>query len=137
MKKIFKIILPIIILIILILIMILFLNNKNQKYLDSITKNIKENYDTDETITYSNLYGNYYIFTTKKDIIVLNKEYEEVLKKDIDVLTPNQNNYELIYKNNKLIYEETILKNNKITYKYYDATTGELLKETNIKEEVR
>lgn len=137
MKKIFKIIFIIIILIILILIMILFLNNKNQKYLDSITKNIKENYNIDETITYSNLYSNYYIFTTKKDIIVLNKEYEEVLTEDIDVLTPNPNNYELIYKNNKLIYEETILKNNKITYKYYDATTGKLLKETNIKEEVR
>ena len=117
--------------------MILFLNNKNQKYLDSITKNIKENYDIKENITYSNLYGNYYIFTTKKDIIVLNKEYEEILTKDIDVLTPNPNNYELIYKNNKLIYEETILKSNKIIYKYYDATTGKLLKQTNIKEEVK
>lgn len=137
MKKIIKIILLIIVLISLYLIVISFLTNKNKNYLDSITKDIKANYDLDEKITYSNLYGNYYILTTKKEVIVLNKEYEEILVKDIDILASNPNNYELIYKSNKLMYEETILDDTKLTYNYYDATTGKLLKETDMKEEVR
>ena len=32
------------------------------------------------------------------------------------------------------MYEETILKNNKLTYKYYDATNNELIKETKMEQ---
>ena len=37
---------------------------------------------------------------------------------------------ELIYKNNKLMYEETKQKDKALTYKYYDAKTGDFIKET-------
>ena len=137
MKKIIKIILLLILIIISYLIVLLYLNNKNQNYLDSIPKIIKENYNIEEEISYYNIHGNYYILTTDTKIIVLNKEYEEVLNDKIAILAPNENNYNLIYKNNKLMYEETILKKDKLTYKYYDATTNEIIKETNMKEEVR
>lgn len=137
MKHIFKIILVLIIIVVIIFILLFNINNKNNKYLDNISKDILENYEIDEEITYSNIYGNYYIFTTDTKVIVLNKEYEEIVKENIDILDSNENNYELIYKNNKLMYEETILKKDTLTYKYYDATNNKLIKETNIKDEVK
>lgn len=134
MKKIIKLLALVIIIILTITIIMFSLINKNNKYLNSITKDIKSNYKLKSDITYSNKYGNYYIFTTSTKVIVLNKEFEEILSKDIDILDKNKNNYELIYKNNKLMYEETILKNNKLTYKYYDATNNELIKETKMEQ---
>ena len=51
-------------------------------------------------------------------------------KFDIEILSNNKNNYPLIYKNNKLMYEETTREDNELIYKYYDATTKEFIKET-------
>ena len=132
MKKVIKIIVIILLITVIISIILFSINNKNNEYLTSISKDISKNYKVEEKITYSNKYGNHYILTTKKNVIVLNKEYEEILKEDIDILDDNKNNYDLIYKNNKLMYEETILKKDKLTYKYYDATNNELINETNL-----
>lgn len=137
MKHILKILFLLLIISITIILILSNINKNNNKYLDNITKNIKENYNIKEKITYSNLYGNYYIFTTKTKVIVLNKEYEEINKFDIEILSNNKNNYPLIYKNNKLMYEETIKKKNKITYKYYDATNNKLIKEISVKEDIK
>ena len=130
MKHILKILFLLLIISITIILILSNINKNNNKYLDNITKNIKENYNIKEKITYSNLYGNYYIFTTKTKVIVLNKEYEEIKKFNIDILSNNKNNYQLIYKNNKLMFEETNIKDDKLIYKYYDATNGEFIKET-------
>lgn len=130
MKKVLKVILIIITIIVISLLLLSYINNRNHNYLDNISKDIKKHYKIKEKITYSNIYGNYYIFTTKDKVIVLNKEYEEVLENEINILAENKNNYELIYKNSKLMYEETILKKDKLTYKYYDATSYKLIKET-------
>ena len=137
MKHILKILFLLLIISITIILILSNINKNNNKYLDNITKNIKENYNIKEKITYSNLYGNYYIFTTKTKVIVLNKEYEEINKFDIEILSNNKNNYPLIYKNNKLMYEETIKKKNKIIYKYYDATNNKLIKEISVKEDIK
>lgn len=134
MKKILKILLILVIILVIFILILFYINNKNQNYLDDISKNISENYKLDEEITYSNIYGNYYILTTNTKVIVLNKEYEEVLASNIDILQENINNYDLIYKNNKLMYEETILKNNQLIYKYYDATNNKLIKETTMEQ---
>lgn len=129
MKKLLHIILVPLIIIIIVIIYIFYLSNSNQKYLESITKNIKDNYKIEEEITYSNQYGNYYIFTTKSSIIVLNKQYKEVLNESIATIKINED-MELIYKTNKLMYEEKEVIDKVLTYKYYDATTGEFIKET-------
>lgn len=129
MKKLLQIILIPIIIIIVVILYISYLSNSNQKYLDSITKNIKENYQIDEEITYSNLYGNYYIFTTKSKVFVLNKQYEEILNDSIATIKIIED-MELIYKTNMLMYEEKEVKDKVLTYKYYDATTGDFIKET-------
>lgn len=129
-KKILKIVGIPLIIILIIFIYIASIVNNNKKYLDSITQNIKENYQINEEITYSNQYNNYYIFTTKTRVIVLNNEYSEILNESIATIQEIPKNQELIYKTNKLMFEETILKADKLIYKYYDATTKEFIKET-------
>ena len=130
MKKILKIISIPLITIIIISTYIIYLVHNNNKYLNDISKDIYDNYDTEEEITYLNEYNNYYIFTTDTRVIVLNNEYTEVLNESIATLTPKKDNQSLIYKTNKLMYEETSLTNSKLIYKYYDATNGEFIKET-------
>ena len=130
MKKTLKFISIPFIIIIFIIASIIYLTNHNNKYLDSITKNIKDNYQINEEITYSNKYNNYYIFTTKTRVIVLNNEYEEILNESIAIIKEKEDNQELIYITNKLMYEETTRDDNSLIYKYYDATTKEFIKET-------
>lgn len=122
-KTILKVVVVIIIIVLISVFSLSYTINKNSNYKSSIIKDIKANYHVAEPITYANYADNYYIFSTKDKVIVLNKEYQEILKEDINKLSPNSNKYELIYKTKKLMYEETILKDNKVTYNYYDAKT--------------
>lgn len=135
MKKILKIISIPLIIILLVILYISYLTNNNQNYLNNITKGIKDNYKIEDEITYSNKYNNYYIFTTKSKVIVLNNEYQEVLNESLSTIKNRTENQELIYKTNKLMFEETELKKNNLIYKYYDASTGELLKETTMEQQ--
>ncbi len=134
MKKLRNILIAVFILILAIILYLSYLSNHNQEYLDSITKNIQENYDISEEITYSNQYGNYYIFTTKSNVIVLNKEYKEVAKMNIGAIKTREEGMELIYKTNKLMYETSEVKGKILTYKYYDAKTGDFIKETTMEQ---
>ena len=129
-RKIVKmLIIPISIILILSL-YILYIVNNNNNYLENIKKNIKDNYQIKEEIIYLNEYNNYYIFTTKTRVIVLNNEYIEILNESISTIKENKDKRELIYKTNKLMYEEVIIKENSLIYKYYDASNGEFIKET-------
>ena len=130
MKKVLRSILIIVIILIIGILYISFITNHNQDELNNITKSIKDNYSIKDEITYSNRYGNYYIFTTESDVYVLNNEYKEVCKKSINDLAENEDNFPIIYKTNKLMYEKTIRKKDKVVYEYYDALTGKLIKET-------
>ena len=130
MKKTLKILIIPFIIILGITIYTVYLTNNNTNYIEKTLKNIKDNYQINEEITYYNEYNNYYIFTTKTKVIVLNNEYEEILNEDITNIKKRKNNQELIYKTNKLMFEETILDDNNLTYKYYDASNYELVKET-------
>ena len=132
MKKVLRSILIILIILITGILYISYITNHNQDELNNITQNIKDNYSVKDEITYSNRYGNYYIFTTESDVYVLNNEYQKVYQKEISSLATNEENLPIIYKTNKLMYEKTIRKKDKITYEYYDALTGNLTKETTL-----
>ncbi len=132
MKKVLRSILIIVIILITGILYISYITNHNQDELNNITQNIKDNYSVKDEITYSNRYGNYYIFTTESDVYVLNNEYQKVYQKEISNLATNEENLPIIYKTNKLMYEKTIRKKDKITYEYYDALTGNLTKETTL-----
>ena len=132
MKKVLRSILILIIILIIGILYISFLTNHNQDELDNMKKSIQDNYSVKDKITDVNRYGNYYIFTTSSEVYVLNNEYKEVYKKNMNDLAENQENLPIIYKTNKLMYEKTIRKKDKITYEYYDALTGNLIKETTL-----
>lgn len=132
MKKVLRSILIIVIILITGILYISYITNHNQDELNNITQNIKDNYSVKDEITYSNRYGNYYIFTTESDVYVLNNEYQKVYQKEISNLATNEENLPIIYKTNKLMYEKTIRKKDKITYEYYDALTNQLIKETTL-----
>ncbi len=132
MKKVLRSILIIVIILIIGILYISYITNHNQDELNNITQNIKDNYSVKDEITYSNRYGNYYIFTTESDVYVLNNEYQKVYQKEISGLATNEENLPIIYKTNKLMYEKTIRKKDKITYEYYDALTNQLIKETTL-----
>ena len=132
MKKVLRSILIIVIILITGILYISYITNHNQDELNNITQNIKDNYSVKDEITYSNRYGNYYIFTTESDVYVLNNEYQKVYQKEISNLATNEENLPIIYKTNKLMYEKTIRKKDKIIYEYYDALTGNLTKETTL-----
>ena len=132
MKKVLRSILIIVIILITGILYISYITNHNQDELNNITQNIKDNYSIKDEITYSNRYGNYYIFTTESDVYVLNNEYQKVYQKEISSLATNEENLPIIYKTNKLMYEKTIRKKDKITYEYYDALTNQLIKETTL-----
>ena len=130
MKKVLRSILILAIILITGILYISYITNHNQDELDDITKSIQENYSIKDKITYTNRYGNYYIFTTASNVYVLNNEYKEIYQENLSHLAKNQENLAIIYKTNKLMYEKTIRKKDKITYEYYDALTGNLVKET-------
>lgn len=117
-----------------ILLYISYLSNHKQNYLKDITKTIQDNYPITEEITYSNLYGNYYIFTTETQVIVLNKEFIPILKEDVTLLKSKEEDMELIYKTNQLMYEKKSVKDKTLTYEYYDAKTGEPIKTTTMEQ---
>lgn len=131
-KKILKIAIIVIVIILIGIFSLSYAINKNDRYKENIIKNIQNNYQVNNNITYANFYGNYYIFTTNTNVIVLTKEYQEVLKEDIKYLADNINNYELIYKTNKLMYENTTIKKNKVIYDYYDAKTYKKISSTTL-----
>ena len=130
MKKALKILIVPFIIILGITIYTVYLTNNNTNYLDKTLKNIKDNYQINEEITYYNEYNNYYIFTADTRVIVLNNEYTEVLNENITNIKERKDNQELIYKTNKLMFEETTTNDSKLIYKYFDASNGEFIKET-------
>ena len=132
MKKVLRSILILAIILITGILYISYITNHNQDELNDITKSIQENYSIKGKITYTNRYGNYYIFTTASNVYVLNNEYKEIYQENLSRLAENQENLAIIYKTNKLMYEKTIRKKDKITYEYYDALTGNLTKETTL-----
>ncbi len=135
MPKIIKVILATITVVLIGVLSISYLTNHNQNFSDNITKTIQENYSLAEEITYSNQYGNYYILTTPTQVIVLTKDYVEVLKENITSLKENTEDLPLIYKTNMLMYEKTKLTKENLTYEYYDAKTGTLLKTTTMEQQ--
>lgn len=131
-KLIFHLCLSLVVIVLIAILYISYITNHQENLYNDIAQNIQTNYQLTEDITYTNRYGHYYIITTPTKVIVLNQEYVEILKEDLTVLAENPDQLPLIYKTNKLMYEKTIIQNNKLTYEYYDAKTGDQIKTTTL-----
>ena len=126
-KKIRNIIILIVLAISIFLGIVYYITSRSDNYQNRLVKQVKKHYDIEEKISLINKYENNYIIITEDKVIVLNKKYKELVKENISDLATNSKKYRLIYKNNKLMYEETILKKDKVTYSYYDAKTYEII----------
>lgn len=117
-----KIIITIITILAMIILPIIYVQSQNKKYEESLAQKIQENYPISDLQSINFAY-NYYILITPSEIIVLNKKYEQIHLENIT--NKKLLDLEIIYKNNKLMYEETLSTSQKITYNYYDFNTEE------------
>lgn len=119
------------------LILIFFLSrvyvvNKNNKYINTLEKEIKENYKINKDIKYLNKTNLYYIILTTDNLIVLDNKFNELLKDDTSKLYNFKKEHEIVYRLNKVMYETKKISKEKIIYEYYDIYTGELIDTLNI-----
>lgn len=105
------------------LILLLYITNDN--YYNNISKSIKDNY-TNINLYYVNKYNDYYIFLSDENYGVLDGEYNEIMLISKSLVHDNTNNYDVIYKDNKLIYQEEVLDKDKLMINYYDIYTYQL-----------
>jgi len=112
--------------IILSFILISYMVNNNNKYINNIKKDIINNTDI-ELINYINEYGNYYIVTDNEYLYLINNKYDIIVDIDFSIIHKNDKNYEIIYKDEKLIYFNDTYKSGKLIYEYYDLYTYELI----------
>ena len=96
--------------------------------INDIKEDIIKNTDI-KNIDYVNKYDNSYIVKDKKYLYLFNSKYEEIYKVEIDLLYDNKNNYELVYRNNTIMYMDNYKKKYGVVFKYYDIYTYELIDE--------
>lgn len=106
--------------------LIIYIDNNDERYTSKIMDSIISNTDINN-INYINKYDNYYIVTDKDNIYLIDNKYELILKKDINLIHKNNNNYDIIYKNDYLMYVNDYIKDNVLVYEYYDINTYELI----------
>ncbi len=111
---------------------VIYIVNRNNNYLNNILEDIKNNSEIKEDIIYYNKYNNYYIVLTKNNIIVLDKDYKEVYNNSTEKFQDKTSEYEIIYKTDIPMYEETRKEGNTIKYIYYDIYTLDKLDEIEI-----
>lgn len=105
------------------LMLLLYITNDN--YYNNISKSIKVNY-ANINLYYVNKYNDYYIFLSDENYGVLDGEYNEIMLISKSLVHDNTNNYDVIYKDNKLIYQEEVLDKDKLMINYYDIYTYQL-----------
>ena len=111
---------------------VIYIVNRNNNYLNNILEDIKNNSEIKEDIIYYNKYNNYYIVLTKDNIIVLDKDYKEVYNNSTEKFQDKTSEYEIVYKTDIPMYEETKKEGNTIKYIYYDIYTLDKLDEIEI-----
>lgn len=97
----------------------------NDNYYNNISKSIKDNY-ANINLYYVNKYNDYYIFLSDENYGVLDGEYNEIMLISKSLVHDNTNNYDVIYKDNKLMYQEEVLDKDKLMINYYDIYTYQL-----------
>ncbi len=119
-----RIVIIVLIIFLIIVCSLVYINNTNST--KSWEKLIKKNY-ADIKLFYVNKYDNYYIFISEKNYGVLDKKYNEILLIEKKNLCKKKKNYDIIYKNEKLMYEEEIFNKKKLIFNYYDINDCKLI----------
>ena len=118
-----KVIITFISLLVMIFIFAMFTVNKNDKYNDDMVSYIKKNITSLESINYMNKYDNYYIVKDNLYVMVIDNDMNIVLSEKVSNIYSSYD--DIVYRLNKLMYVEKIVKDNKVTYNYYDIYNHE------------
>ena len=125
MKRIIKIFIGILLLV---LMSIIYMDNNDRQYDNKLRNRIIKNTGI-KNIEYINYYDDYYVVIDKDNLYLYDNEYKEILKVDRIIIYKNDNDYDIIYKDGKLMYFDDILKDNKLIYRYYNIYNYELIDE--------
>ena len=98
----------------------------DKKYHNELVKTITENTDI-SVVDYINKYDNYYIVLDHKYLYLIDSNFVEILEIDRELLNENSYGYDIIYKDDKLMYFHDYYKDKKLVYEYYDIYTYELI----------
>ena len=98
----------------------------DKKYHNELVKTITENTDI-SVVDYINKYDNYYIIINHKYLYLIDSNFVEILEIDRELLNENSYGYDIIYKDDKLMYFHDYYKDKKLVYEYYDIYTYELI----------
>lgn len=96
--------------------------------INDLKENILKNTNVEE-VNYVNKYDNNYIVKDYDYVYLFNSNYEEIYKIKLDLLYDNLNNYDLIYRNNTIMYMDNYRVDDGIVFRYYDIYTYELIDE--------
>lgn len=123
-----KVVVGFIILICLVFISMLVMVSIDSKDILKLENEIKDNTSID-MVQYVNKYDGYYIVLDKEYLYLFNDLYEEIYKIEIEKIHKNKNNYELVYRNNTIMYMDSYTKTDGIVFKYFDIFTYEMIDE--------
>lgn len=105
---------------------ILCMTINDDRYNDKIIKNVLKNTSV-KRVNYLNKYDNYYIVMDKEYVYVFDLKYNEILSKDIMLIHSNDKKYDIIYKDNELLYFNDYINKDVLVYEYYDIDTYKLV----------
>ena len=121
-----KLVLVLVSIIILSFILISYMVNNNDKYLANLEKMIIDNTDI-KLVNYVNEYDEYYIVSDKDNLYLVNMKYEIIFDIEKSKIHENSKNYDIIYKEDKLMYFNNIYDKDRLVYEYYDLYTYEII----------
>lgn len=98
------------------------------RYNNSLEKEILNNTDLNN-IKYINKYDNYYLVKDNNNLYLFNLEYEEILRVNLDIVYNNIENYDIVYREQRIMYMDNYMNEEGIIYKYYDIYTYEMIDE--------
>ena len=112
--------------IIIILIFIFYMTFDDKMIQDNIKKDIIKNTEI-SLVEYLNKYDNYYIVMDNNSLYVIDSSYKVVLEIEKFLLHQNTDNYQIIYKDDKIMYFCDKYEDGKLIYEYYDIYKYELI----------
>ena len=105
----------------------LIVKNDN-KYMNKLISNILDNTDL-LMVEYVNYYDGYYIVRDTDKLYLFNNKYVEILSINLSLLFNKYDKYDIVYRNNALMYMSEDKNKEGIVFKYYDIYTGECIDE--------
>lgn len=100
----------------------------DKKDINNLRENILKNTDIKKA-EYVNKYDDNYLVINEEYLYLFDSLYEEINRVSVDLLHSNENNYQLVYRNNMIMYMDDYKNDDGLVFKYYDIYTYELVDE--------